>query len=472
MVTESVVIFNAIISPSEPNLTLLHHKSPMPAQERPRTVSSDLSTSSPNFFRAPLQQDFGPFTPTDNLLSSLDSDDQVLFAPAAVLVPYEPIPIPREPNLEEMLQEASESTELDQVRHLKLCVISENVSLQRVASYCPLLTSLNLEGSALNTLRELGCMLSNLRYLDVSRCGLRNFDGTSGLGSVTHLVANCNQIEYLDPCSFLDELEELSVQGNLVRTTYNLRCLAMCLKLRTLHMNGNPIEEEHESMQELGRQMIPSLIFMNGLRIREEPSGAGGCNDDSLSSQPGTSSSGSFSSMEKSFDALNFGTTAQQVFYNADVGGHSTQVPLPQNSIDNGNARVSSTSFGGHSGPHILSRDRPLSADLLRLRQKSRSIKENPLIEQQKEEKKQLGMFPSLIDKEYPRRLPQTPVELELGVIGAAGPRERCRSAFSSSTTTDTDTTISLFRLAEQWRKTFRQQKTTNESAKGRALMM
>lgn len=419
----------------------------MPSQDHPRPVSSDLSTSSPNFFRAPQLQDF-PLTPTDNLLSSLDSDDQLLFAPASVIVPYEPISIPREPTLEQMLEEASDSTELGQVRHLKLCVISDNVSLQRVASYCPLLTRLNLEGSALNTLRELGCMLTNLRYLNVSRCGLRNFDGTSGLGSVTNLVANCNQIEYLDPCSFLDELEELSVQGNIIRTTYNLRCLAICVKLRTLHMNGNPIEEEHENMQDLARQTIPTLIFMNGVRIREDVSGEGGCND-SLSSQPGTSSSsGSFSSMEKSFDALNFGATKEQVADNADVGGHSTQEP------PNANVRASSASFGGHSDSHKLSRHRPLSADLIRLRQKYRSLQGSL---KQPEAEKQLCLFPSFIDKDYPRRLPQTPVELELGVIGA-GPLERCRSAYSASKAADTDTNISLLQLAEQWRKTFRQQ--------------
>lgn len=278
----------------------------MPGQERPRSHSSDLSTSSPNFFRGPAP-DAGPFTPIDHL-SSLESDDH--YAPGAlplIIIPYEPIPIPREPTLEDILRDAApEATDLDQVKHLKLCVISDDLSMQRVAAYCPLLTSLNLEGSALHTLRELGCMLTNLRYLDVSRCNLRSLDGTSGLGSVTHLVANSNQIEYLDPCSFLDELQELSVQGNLISSTYNLHCLSLC-PLRTLHINGNPIEDEVHNLTEEAKRIIPRLIFLNGQRIRPEAeercSGAHFTQHSSETSS--SSSSGSFSSIEKSLESFN-----------------------------------------------------------------------------------------------------------------------------------------------------------------------
>lgn len=278
----------------------------MPAQEQPRSYSSDLSTSSPNFFRFP-EPDPDPITPTDNLLSSLESDD-VYVAVSIPIITYQPIPIPREPTLEEILQEASGTTELPQVKRLKLCVISDNLSLQRIATYCPLLTSLTLEGSALATLRELGCMMTSLRYLDVSRCGLRTLDGTSGLGSVTHLVANNNQIEYLDPCSFLDELEELSVQGNVIRTTYNFSCLSRC-PLRTLHINGNPIEEL-PNFQEAAKRIIPRLIFLNGERIREEEESGQECEEESISTGT-SSSSGSFSSIEKSLDSFNLhGTSA------------------------------------------------------------------------------------------------------------------------------------------------------------------
>lgn len=274
----------------------------MPAHDIPRTYSSDLSTSSPNFFRGPVA-DPGPFTPTE-LFSSLESDgdNYVAVAVAVPVMPYAPIPIPREPTLEELLREASGETELSQVNQLKLCVISDNLSLQRVAAYCPLLTSLTLEGSALATLRDLGCMMTNLLYLDVSRCGLRNLDGTSGLESVKHLVANHNQIEYLDPCSFLDELGELSVRGNNIRTTYNLHCLSRC-PLNTLNIGNNPIVEEVDNFEEVTKRIIPSLVFLNGNRIR--PDAEEECPPNELvDHHSDTTSSGSFSSLEKSLESF------------------------------------------------------------------------------------------------------------------------------------------------------------------------
>lgn len=71
-----------------------------------------------------------------------------------------------------------------------------------------------------------------------------------------------------------------------------------------------------------------------------------------------------------------------------------------------------------------------------------------------------------IFDKNYPSRLPQTPViELELGVIGTI--LEQTRSAFSASTDTQ-----SVLRLASRWRELRASAKAFDkkrpESAKGR----
>lgn len=205
-----------------------------------------------------------------------------------------PIVIPREPTLEELLNAARGEEPLERVQSLALTLISDHLSLQTIATYCPQLTTLVLAGSALNTLRELGCALENLRHLDVSRCGLRSLDGTSGLGSVTNLVANNNHIEYLDPCSFLDQLQELSVQGNSIRTTYNFHCLSLC-PLRVLHIQNNPIEEQVEDFVQSARSIIPTLQLINGIRVREAEEEAT-CAEDSLLSSHSDTSSGSFHS--------------------------------------------------------------------------------------------------------------------------------------------------------------------------------
>lgn len=452
----------------------------MPGQERPRSYSSDLSTSSENFFRPPVAD---PFTPIDHL-SSLDSDDQ--YPPAAahvpIIVPYEPIPIPREPTLEEILREASQSTtaaDLDQVKHLKLCVISDNLSLQRVAAYCPLLTSLTLDGSLISTLRDLGCMLENLRYLDVSRCGLRSLDGTSGLGSVTHLVANWNQIEYLDPCSFLDELQELSVQGNVIRTVYNLHCLSRC-PLRTLHVNGNPIEEEVINLPDMAKRIIPSLVFFNGQRVREEePEGRCATNDNCSHTE---TSSGSFSSFEKSLDHSSINSPdahTQETPIGGGGGEEGQSNTSPSNNIrtSSSTAARSSTIISGATtnsdGLRLLSQqqplrrqhhrrgaDRPLSASLIRLREQHRSLCSSTSSGGGTPEPS--SDFEEIdFDKQFPLRLPQAIVPLELGVVGTVLDQSSHGGAFSDTTTTK------LLVLAQQWRKLNNNKKERPQSAKG-----
>lgn len=75
----------------------------------------------------------------------------------------------------------------------------------------PHLKVLNLEGSMLFSLRDLGCDLSSLVYLNISRCGLKSLDGTSGLSNLTELVADSNLIEDAGPCSNLPLITKLSL---------------------------------------------------------------------------------------------------------------------------------------------------------------------------------------------------------------------------------------------------------------------
>lgn len=86
------------------------------------------------------------------------------------------------------------------------------LGLQRLNTFLPKLQSLNLDGSHLQSLRDLGTNLS-VKYLNISRCGLTNFDGTNDLTSVQHLVADGNAITNLQPLCNLDNLRILSIRG-------------------------------------------------------------------------------------------------------------------------------------------------------------------------------------------------------------------------------------------------------------------
>lgn len=75
----------------------------------------------------------------------------------------------------------------------------------------PHLRALNLEGSMLFSLRDLGSDLSTLVYLNISRCGLKSLDGTNGLSNLTELIADFNLVEDAGPCSNLPQIRKLSL---------------------------------------------------------------------------------------------------------------------------------------------------------------------------------------------------------------------------------------------------------------------
>lgn len=97
------------------------------------------------------------------------------------------------------------------MRQIKLRVISSAISLQRLPYFLTRLRCLNLEGSILFSLRDLGCDLSNLIYLNVSRCGLRSLDGTNGLSTLFELVADSNSIDDAGACSNLPLIKKISL---------------------------------------------------------------------------------------------------------------------------------------------------------------------------------------------------------------------------------------------------------------------
>lgn len=100
------------------------------------------------------------------------------------------------------------------VTQLHLFLSSSMFGLHRLNVFVPLLTALNLDGSSLDSLRDLGSDL-NLKYLNVSRCGLRSFDGINGMQILVQLIADNNKIEYVLPLTNLSELQSLSLKGSV-----------------------------------------------------------------------------------------------------------------------------------------------------------------------------------------------------------------------------------------------------------------
>lgn len=90
-------------------------------------------------------------------------------------------------------------------------VTSNVFGLHQMHIFLPNLMALNLDGSSLDSLRDLGCDLK-VKYLNVSRCGLRSFDGISGFDTVEHLVADSNDISNFMQLGSVTELHTLSLR--------------------------------------------------------------------------------------------------------------------------------------------------------------------------------------------------------------------------------------------------------------------
>lgn len=136
------------------------------------------------------------------------------------------------------------SVDFREVNQIKLRIISSSISLHRLPYFLPQLRILNLEGSILFSLRDLGCDLNSLTYLNVSRCGLKSIDGTNGLTNLTEFVCENNQIEDAGPCSNLPQIRKISMANNKIRDFQAVMFLGLCENLRYLDLTGNFITQK------------------------------------------------------------------------------------------------------------------------------------------------------------------------------------------------------------------------------------
>jgi len=109
----------------------------------------------------------------------------------------------------------TQRTDLEHVESVRLRVISYSISLSRLSLFLPSLQQLDLSGSVLSSLRDLGYGLMQLTHLNISNCGLNSFDGTSGLPAIRVLIADGNMIQRVGP------LSELSLQIPKTVKDYN-----------------------------------------------------------------------------------------------------------------------------------------------------------------------------------------------------------------------------------------------------------
>ncbi|KAH8379750.1 hypothetical protein KR009_006911 [Drosophila setifemur] len=184
-----------------------------------------------------------------------------------------PVVLPQqapEPTLDELLRRVTQRTDLEAVETVRLRVISYTISLSRLSLFLPRLQSLDLSGSVLNSLRDLGYGLLQLTRLDISNCGLTSFDGTSGLPGLRVFIADGNMIQRVDPLSELLHLRVLRARGNRISELGLLSFLGMCPQLQEVELQGNPVCRLPLYRSVLARS-VPTLQLLDGRALNAPP---------------------------------------------------------------------------------------------------------------------------------------------------------------------------------------------------------
>jgi len=159
--------------------------------------------------------------------------------------------------------------DLSEVVTIELTVDTTDSSLGCFGNYLPNLRQLRLSGSRIPSIRDLGTSLKALQVLWMSRCGLKDLDGISSIGSLKELYLSYNEIEDVSPLSMVDSLELVDLESNLIESLEQVEFLCMCSSLTTLSLEGNPITTTlttAEYRKELST-LLPSLKVLDDYEL-------------------------------------------------------------------------------------------------------------------------------------------------------------------------------------------------------------
>ncbi|XP_056383074.1 leucine-rich repeat-containing protein 56 isoform X2 [Hyla sarda] len=161
---------------------------------------------------------------------------------------------------------------LQDVTTLQMCVDTRERTLGNFGTHMPNLRELKLNNSVIVSIRDLGTSLSHLQVLWMARCSLTDLDGISSFSSLKELYLAYNNLNDLSQVSMLDNLEILDLEGNNLEHISELQYLALCSKLTTLTVEGNPIcarpspedmESSDYNYRVVLQKMIPQLQYLD-----------------------------------------------------------------------------------------------------------------------------------------------------------------------------------------------------------------
>lgn len=176
--------------------------------------------------------------------------------------------------------------DLSQADSLQIVVNTTSSTVSHLSSLMPRLTELNLTGSVIDSVRDLGTGFRHLQVLWLARCGLRALDGIAALPSLKELYAAYNDVADLQALDSCTELEVLDLEGNCVGDVDAVTALQWCPQLSALTLAGNPIAASAGYRQAM-LAALPSLQTLDDVSASADEASAAALLAGTAESVPG-----------------------------------------------------------------------------------------------------------------------------------------------------------------------------------------
>ena len=135
--------------------------------------------------------------------------------------------------------------------------IDKNFNMLNDIGYrLPNLIELNLSGSELDSIMDIGTSFNKLEKLNVSNCGLSDLNGIICFQNLKELNASNNKITDLIYVEMCEELKIIDLSNNLIDDENNLLFLNSCPKLQKVILTGNKIKKSEKNLLDKNIQLV------------------------------------------------------------------------------------------------------------------------------------------------------------------------------------------------------------------------
>ena len=135
--------------------------------------------------------------------------------------------------------------------------IDKNFNMMNDIGYrLPNLIELNLQGSDIESIMDIGTSFNKLEKLNVSGCGLTDLSGIICFQNLKELNASNNKITDLIDIEMCEELKVLDLSNNLISDENNLLFLNSCPNLKKVILTGNKLKSFNKDLLDKNIQII------------------------------------------------------------------------------------------------------------------------------------------------------------------------------------------------------------------------